>query len=240
MKKFLTTFIALGLSFTIVNSAFGATGKIINGKTMVPVRGVFENLGFEVFWDSENATAVIANYDYTIEIPKGKNYFFVNGVSIKPDVPQQIIGGGLYIPLRAIADSIGADTSWNSSEKMAHITYGEEDVYVNCKNQLEYALASVPKYYVYPSGEYKGNGLTFSVNMYTSCDEEIGTAQGVIYTNDSYENSIEIYSTKEENIYTCKGGVLSGATIGFTENSMIVADGGKSGVYGKTKTYMAP
>lgn len=133
MKKFLTSVLAIGLSLTMLNCAFGATGKIIQGKTMVPVRGVFETLGFDVSWDNQKAVAIIKNSDYEIEIPKKKNYFSVNGKSIKPIVAQTVVNGQLYIPLTAIEDSINADTSWDATNEMAHISYNKKDIYVNCK-----------------------------------------------------------------------------------------------------------
>ena len=59
-------------------NVFGAVGLIVNNKTYVPVRGVFEELGFNVTYDKENATAIIIDSNFTIKIPKDKTYFFVN------------------------------------------------------------------------------------------------------------------------------------------------------------------
>lgn len=87
-------------------NVFGATGLIINNKTYVPVRGVFEELGFSVSYDNETATAIISDSKFTIKIPKDKNYFLVNEDSIKPDTPQKIVNSSLLLPLRAIGDSI--------------------------------------------------------------------------------------------------------------------------------------
>lgn len=130
--------IALLLScITILSSSlnvFGATGLIINNKTYVPVRAVFEELGFSVSYDNETATAIISDSKFTIKIPKDKNYFLVNEDSIKPDTPQKIVNSSLLLPLRAIGDSIGAATSWNSSTGIAHISYNGKDSYVSVKS----------------------------------------------------------------------------------------------------------
>lgn len=134
MKKIVSLFMGALIAVSTSISTFGAVGTIYNGKTMVPVRGVFEELGFTVTWDSASATAVISDSNYTIQVPKGKTYFMVNGQSIKPDVPQQVINGSLYLPLRAIGDSVGAATSWDSGNKMAHINYNGKDSYVKCGN----------------------------------------------------------------------------------------------------------
>lgn len=39
----------------------------------------------------------------------------------------------MYLPLRAIADSIGADTSWNSETKIAHVSYKGKNSYISTK-----------------------------------------------------------------------------------------------------------
>ncbi len=132
MKKFSALLLSMIIAAGTCFSVFGAEGKIVNGKTMVPVRGVFEELGFTVQWDNATATATISDGTYTVEVPKGKTYFTVNNQSIKPDVPQQVINGSLYLPLRAIGDAVGAATSWNDANKMAHISYNGKDVYVKC------------------------------------------------------------------------------------------------------------
>ena len=48
MKKWLLSIASVALSLSMGISTFGVTGTIVNGKTMVPVRGVFEQLGFQV------------------------------------------------------------------------------------------------------------------------------------------------------------------------------------------------
>lgn len=132
-KKIAIVFSSLIAILGTIN-VFGASGLIIENKTYVPVRGVFEELGFKVSYDKINATAIIKDNDYTIKIPKDTTYFIVNNKSIKPDSPQKIVNGSMYLPLRAIADSIGANTSWNAANKMAHISYNGKDSYVVASN----------------------------------------------------------------------------------------------------------
>ena len=56
MKKWLLSISAVALSLSMSLSTFGATGTIVNGKTMVPVRGVFEQLGFQVYWEGSSGS----------------------------------------------------------------------------------------------------------------------------------------------------------------------------------------
>ena len=133
MKKKITLLLSCATIMLSSLNVFSAVGLIIDNKTYVPVRGVFEELGFNVTYDKENATAIISDSNFTIKIPKDKNYFLVNSDSIKPDSPQKIVNGNMYLPLRAIADSIGADTSWNSETKIAHVSYKGKTSYISTK-----------------------------------------------------------------------------------------------------------
>ena len=36
------------------------------------------------------------------------------------------------MPVKAIADAIGADTSWNTEKKLVHISYNGKDSYISC------------------------------------------------------------------------------------------------------------
>jgi hypothetical protein len=240
MKKFISLFSALCVGMAFSMNVLGATGTIVNGKTMVPVRGVFEQLGFDVTWNSSTETATIYNSQTSIEIPKGKTYFYVNGTSFKPDVPQQVINGSLYIPLRAIADSINADTSWNSEQKMAHISYNGCDVYVSCaqaaSNQTSTLESQVPKYEVYPAGLYE-NGVTISFSVYSSPD---GAEIGNIIYGDLYDAPCAVLKTGVTNIYTVAGGVLNGAKIAVTDNKLIISGTqGYNGTFVKTQEFIS-
>ena len=64
---------------------------ITNGRTLVPVRGFFEMLGFEVEWDDNTRTAVITSTDYEIRISIGSYIFTTNGEQFTLDVPAQLM-----------------------------------------------------------------------------------------------------------------------------------------------------
>ena len=80
---------------------------IIDGRTLVPVRGVFEQLGFEVDWDGDNRQAILESENYTVIITIDSAAFTTNGVSHELDVPAQIIGGSTMLPIRAVMESVG-------------------------------------------------------------------------------------------------------------------------------------
>ena len=89
------------------------TPKIVDAHTLVPVRDVFEALGFEVSWNGTTHTATLTNDDYMVIITIGRRTFTTNGTSHTLDVPAQIIGGRTMLPIRAILESTGYYVGWN-------------------------------------------------------------------------------------------------------------------------------
>lgn len=98
-------------------------GIIIDGRTVVPVRGVFEYMGYSVEYDANTKTATLTNTkkETTITLTSGKNTFMVNDNVITPEVPQQIVNGKFMLPLRAVGEAVNAKVGWNSETKTATI-----------------------------------------------------------------------------------------------------------------------
>ena len=99
----------------------GQDPVIIHDRVLVPVRGVFEEMGFEVYWHSYSRTAWLTSDQHTIIIPEDTGYFVVNGEFIIPEVPQRIINDRLMMPLRAVAEAVDATATWNGSQRIAAI-----------------------------------------------------------------------------------------------------------------------
>lgn len=98
-------------------------GIIIDGRTMVPVRGVFEYMGYSVEYNANTKTATLTNTkkETTITLTNGENTFTVNDNVIAPEVPQQIINGKFMLPLRAVGEAVNAKVGWNNETKTATI-----------------------------------------------------------------------------------------------------------------------
>lgn len=139
MKKLILTALCLAAMSTAVVADEGVSvysngklaadnGIIIEGRTMVPVRGVFENLGYTVEWNNETKTAELKNEENTITIKSGEAAFTVNDNVITPDVPQQIVEGRFMLPLRAVGEAIDAKVEWDNESKTAYITKDESNI----------------------------------------------------------------------------------------------------------------
>ena len=73
--------------------------QLVGGRTLVPMRAIFEYLGAEVTWDNDTRTA-IGTLDGTVVIIQIDNTTaYVNDVPYTLDVPAQIIGTVSYTHL---------------------------------------------------------------------------------------------------------------------------------------------
>ncbi len=94
-----------------------------NGSVFVPVRGVFEAMGFEVDYEPVTKTAYLTDEFHSIEITLGNTYFKADGKTIYPETPQFILNDCFMIPLRAVSEAVDAEVSYNNSTYIIDIAY---------------------------------------------------------------------------------------------------------------------
>jgi len=92
-----------------------------NGRTLVPMRGVFEALGADVTWNQKTATATAVKNGYVMVVKEGSESLVINGNTFKLDVPAKAVQGRMLIPLRAISEGFGYKVEWNGVLKTVNI-----------------------------------------------------------------------------------------------------------------------
>ncbi len=101
-----------------------------NGRTLVPVRFISENIGATVGWDDATQTVSIKTKAKNISLQLGSNLMIVDGVAVTLDVPAQEIGGRTLIPLRALVEALGKQVFWDDRGLIlitdAPVTYSAE------------------------------------------------------------------------------------------------------------------
>ncbi len=99
---------------------------IINDRTMIPARAVFEGMGAKVSWDGNKRKVGINYGDITIEMVIDEKKAKINGKEVILDSPSVILNDRTLIPLRFVGESIGAKVSWNGDERMVLIETEEK------------------------------------------------------------------------------------------------------------------
>jgi len=92
--------------------SFDVQPQIINGRTMVPMRKIFEELGTVVGWNNNTRTAVAVRKGDVVRIGIGGQYMTCNGEQKLLDSPAVVISGRTLVPVRAIAESLNCDVEW--------------------------------------------------------------------------------------------------------------------------------
>lgn len=93
-----------------------------NGRTLVPLRAIFEKLGATVDWNSETQTVTATKDDTTITLTIDNTRATKNGEEITLDVPAKIIGGRTLVPVRFVADCFGVDVVWDDAMQKVLLT----------------------------------------------------------------------------------------------------------------------
>lgn len=95
---------------------------ILNGRTMVPLRGIFEAMGADVTYDPADRTITGTRDSQTLFLTLGSNKALVNGREILLDVPPQLINDRSFVPARLIGESFGATVEWDGFGNRVLIT----------------------------------------------------------------------------------------------------------------------
>ncbi len=102
-----------------------ASPVIKNSRTMLPVRFVAEGFGAKVDWDGATSTATLTGEDGTVvSITIGASVAIVNGKEMPLDAHAYIdaSSGRTYLPVRAVAEALGAKVFWNGDIGLAMLS----------------------------------------------------------------------------------------------------------------------
>ncbi len=107
--------------------SFDTPPVVKEGRTLVPVRKIFEALDVTVRWDDTTKTVFGFIENTMISLPLNSNTATIqtdetNINSINLDVPAQIIQSRTYVPIRFIGEAAGAEVKWDGETKTVVIT----------------------------------------------------------------------------------------------------------------------
>lgn len=102
---------------------FDVEPVIENGRVLVPMRTIFENLGCNVSYSVSNGKKFVnaVRGDDYISLEVGTKEMFINGKSYSLDVPSKIIKGRTLVNLRVVSEGLGEKVVWLGNIKTACI-----------------------------------------------------------------------------------------------------------------------
>lgn len=94
---------------------------IVEGRTLVPIRIVSEELGAAVKWDGETRTVTVVSAGTTVFLRIGDKKAVVGDSTVELDVPAVIINSRTMVPIRFVATALGATVDWDGDTRTVKV-----------------------------------------------------------------------------------------------------------------------
>ena len=98
---------------------------ILQDRTLVPMRAIFEQLGATVVWDDSTKTAIAEKEGVVIKIQIDNNVMKKDNDLIVLDVPAQLLNSRTLVPIRAISEAFGCKVNWLGETRTVTIETSE-------------------------------------------------------------------------------------------------------------------
>lgn len=92
-----------------------------NGSVLVPLRGVFEQLGAGVNYNNETRTIEATKGQIDVILRLGQSTAYINGQAQPLLQPPLVVNGSTFVPLRFVAQSFGAIVNWSDATQTVDI-----------------------------------------------------------------------------------------------------------------------
>lgn len=111
--------------------SFDVPPTIEQGRTLVPMRAIFEALGVKVSWDGKTRTVTATKGQTRVWLTVGVKTAYKNGAVITLDVPARIVNGRTLVPLRFVSEALGCSVHWDAKSQTVTITSVSSQVKVH-------------------------------------------------------------------------------------------------------------
>lgn len=102
--------------------AFDVQPQLINNRTMVPLRAIFEALGATVNWNNDTQTVTSTKGGTTISLTINSPKMYVNGTPVALDSPACLVSGRTLVPVRAISEAFKLKVDWIGDQNTVSIS----------------------------------------------------------------------------------------------------------------------
>lgn len=101
---------------------FDVPPQLINDRTMVPMRAIFEALGCSVSWNDESQTATGERNGKRVSVTIGSSNASVGGLPVTIDQSAVLINDRTLVPLRFVSEAFDAEVMWNNDTQTVTIS----------------------------------------------------------------------------------------------------------------------
>ncbi|WP_179032705.1 N-acetylmuramoyl-L-alanine amidase family protein [Paenibacillus kribbensis] len=105
-----------------VEAPADARPEMVNGKVMVPLRVVGEQLGYQFKWEPQVYKISIQKNNTDMAMYVGRTSADVNGKTVSLDAPPVLRGNSTMVPLRFVGEQMGLKVDWNNKSKSVNLS----------------------------------------------------------------------------------------------------------------------
>ncbi len=105
----------------------GASPVMVGGRTMVPMRVLFEALGANVQYFSAEKIVLAQKNGVKVSLQANNQRVSINDVVQYLDVSPQVYQGKLYVPLRFVTEALGGNARWDATSQTVFVTTGASE-----------------------------------------------------------------------------------------------------------------
>ena len=150
---------------------FDVPPMLINDRTLVPMRAIFEALGAQVEWDDATNTVIASAPGVILELPIGSYTISRNTLDVTIDVPAQLVSDRTLVPIRVVSEFMGANVEWNESS---------QSIYISSTDKIRKLDWNDHYYYV---GETENNSASGYGALYRISDNDLYSLGRFDYLN---------------------------------------------------------
>ena len=136
---------------------FDVPPQIVSGRTLVPMRTIFEALGASISWNNTTKTVQGSKDSINLKMTINSNTYYINDEAKTTDVAPMILNGRTLVPLRIIAESLQCKVDYNGSTNVVTIESGASTSMIIANNYTDEDLIPVEVGNKYGYEDQNGN-----------------------------------------------------------------------------------
>ncbi len=104
-----------------IDSSRGSMPVIVNGRTLVPIPAIVEQMGGTVSWDESSKAVGLSADGKNLQLIIDSTVAYINGSAYELDVAPTIINGRTMLPIRFVAENFNYNVGWNGETSVITI-----------------------------------------------------------------------------------------------------------------------
>ncbi len=163
---------------------------LVNDRTLVPFRAIFEALGAAVAWDDATQTAAGTKDGKEVKITIEQTTAYVDGQATELDVPAMLVNDRTLVPVRFISESLGAKVDWDEANQTVVISTASAQRMLTFDDLTDFVAEK----------DYQPGGGAGAANISLTAEKDhtSGSGKSVKMT----DIKADVYRTKLMNMFT--------------------------------------